>query len=105
MARRRSLRFNLSILPRRSSLLMRNPSLGCVRQSSPMSSFSIALSSAETTGQNLLDAMDLRGHVARGDAGDLGDARGIRAFEVEEDDLPLDWIQLLNESAQPLQRL
>ena len=45
--------------------------------------------------------MDLRGHVARRDAGDLGDARGVGSFEIEEDDLPLDRIQLLDEFAQP----
>src|SRR4051812_12920505 len=105
MARRRSLRSMTSILLRISSLLMRNPSPGCFRQSSPMSSFSITFSSTETAGKNLLDAMDLCGHVSRGNAGDLGDASCIRIFEIEEDDLPLDRIQLLDESAQPLQRL
>src|SRR5437660_10782650 len=105
MVRRRILRFMVSSLLRISSLLMRNPSLLCPRQSAATSSFSMAVSPAETAGQNLLDAMDLRGHIARRDAGNLGDARGVGSFEVEKDHLPLDRLELLDEFAQPLQRL
>src|SRR3954463_6962217 len=73
--------------------------------SSASLSLAMALSFSETAGQNLLDAMDLRGHVARRDAGDFGDARGVGPFEVKEDYLPLDRIELLDEFAQPFQRL
>src|SRR3954451_13299078 len=105
MVRRRSFRSMTSIRFRISSLLIRNPSVPCVCQSVVMSSFFIAFSATETAGQNLLDAMNFRGHVARRDACDLRDARCIRPFEIKEDDLPLDRFQLLDEVAQALQRL
>src|SRR4051794_29245529 len=105
MVRRRSFRSMTSIRFRISSLLMRNPSVPCVCQSAVMSSFFIAFSSTETAGQNLLDAMDLCGHVSRGDSCDLRNTRGVRPFEVENDDLPLDRFQLLDELAQTIQRL
>ena len=79
--------------------VMRNPSVPCVCQSAATSSFFIAVSSAEAAGQNLLDAMDFRGHVARRDPGDLGDARGVGPFEIEQDHLPLHRLQLPDEFA------
>src|SRR5712664_2082737 len=110
--RLRSLRFIVSILLRMSSVLMRNPSLPCACQSVTTSSGWLSLAMAfslehrvEAAGENLLDAMDLRGHVARRDAGDLGDPRGVGAFEIEEDDLPLERIQLLDEFAEASERL
>jgi hypothetical protein len=42
-------------------------------------------------GENLLDAMNLRGDVCRREPGHLTDARGVLAFEVEEDDLAVRW--------------
>src|SRR4051812_33561455 len=89
IVRLRTLRFIVSTLLRISSVLMRNPSASCFCQSSTTSSFPTALSFTEPAGQNLLDAMDLRGDVARGNAGDLRDARGVGALEVEQDDLPV----------------
>jgi hypothetical protein len=65
MVRRRTFRFMVAILLRISSLLIRNPLLLCAVQSAATSLFSMAFSSAEAAGQNLLDAMDLRGHIAR----------------------------------------
>src|SRR6476646_4786080 len=95
----------VSILAWISSVLIRNPSVPCVCQSAATSSFFIAVSSTETAGQNLFDAMNFRGHVARGDPGDLRDSRGVGPFEIKQDDLPLDRLQLPDECAQPLQRL
>src|SRR4051812_20304655 len=105
IVRLRNLRFIVSNLPRISSVLMRNPSMPCVCQSATTSSFFTVVSFAESASQNFLDAMDLRGDVAGGDAGDLRDARGVGALEVEQDDLPVERIQLLDEIAQPLHRL
>src|SRR5216684_8801886 len=110
--RLRSLRFIVSILLRMSSVLMRNPSLPCACQSVTTSSgwLSLAMAfslghSVESAGEDLLDTMNLRGHVARRDAGDLGDSSGVGSFEIEQDDLPIEWIQLLDEFAEASERL
>src|SRR5258706_9809751 len=95
-----------------SWVLIRNPSLPCACQSVTTSSGLLSLAMAfslghrfEAAGENLLDAMDPGGHIARRDAGDLGDSRGVGSFEIEEDDLPLERIQLLNEFAEAAERL
>src|SRR5580658_6305601 len=54
----------------------------------------------ETGSENRLDAMDFRGSVARGNPGDLSDRGRIHALEIEQDHLPVERIEALNQLEQ-----
>lgn len=57
----------------------------------------------ETPREDFLDAMDLRCHIARRDARNLADGRGIQPFEIEEGHLPIDRVQPVNHGHHPIQ--
>jgi hypothetical protein len=53
--------------------------------------------------QHVLDAMYPHRHVGRREAGNLPDGLGIQVFEIRNDDLAIERLQLLNQPRQSLQ--
>ena len=56
----------------------------------------------KTSLQDRLDAMHFRGDVAGRDAGDLTNRRRVETFEIEEDDLPIEGPEAVNQPQQPV---
>lgn len=63
----------------------------------------MAAASLKLSRQNVLYAVYLHGYVCWGEARDLSDGCGVGIFEVEEDDLPVQRFESLNQSFQALQ--
>src|ERR1017187_2653806 len=68
-----------------------------LRMSSGRGSFGMAASLMKCAGQDVLDAVNLGGDVARREAGDLADGRCVHAFQIGEDDLAIQWLQVLHQ--------
>ncbi len=65
----------------------------------------MAASLMKFTGQDVLDAMNLGGDVAGGQAGDLTDLGGVQAFQIRKDDLAIEGFQTLYEREQAVEGL
>ena len=53
--------------------------------------------------QNILDAVNFHGYVPRRQACDFSDGCSVHLFEVEDDDLPVEGFESLNQGFQALQ--
>src|SRR5437868_990274 len=56
-------------------------------------------------GQQFLDAMNLGGNVLRRQSDDVADGFGAQVLQVQQDDLPIDRLELLDDRQQSLQRI
>src|ERR1035437_3335871 len=93
---------NCRALRRISSNGMGVFSTGCFCQTPRMSlsgrgSFGMAASLMKRTGQDVFDAVNLGGDVARRKAGDLADGRRVHALQIGEDDLAIQRLQALHQ--------
>jgi hypothetical protein len=63
----------------------------------------MASSLVKLPGQNVLDPVNLGCHVAWREGGNLGDRGGVEPFEIGNDDLAVEGLQLTDEFEKPLQ--
>src|SRR5208283_2182751 len=96
---------NFAPFLRSSSSVSGAPADPCACQRLRISSFGIADSFMKSLREQILDAVNFGGHIAWRDPGDLRRRRGVQPFQIRQDDLAIERLELLDQLEQAVDRM